>query len=257
MQRAAVGEGPSNEGARRSGGQAEVARVVDGRRGCTAQATVRGDVERAAGQVVEGVVGRQGQVAATPSSAAAIVQGPSERHATAANGQHSAAANGRRAGAAHGAVGPIQGAVHREIARASQNALGNQEIEMSTGIDHACTANGQSSAVDGQGLRAAGTTNTNGARRRRGACRHRDRVGAVVGDESVVRRARHLGRSPIAGGVPIAGAADPDEVGGVRGGRGQECRADNGRPFLSFRFHELVVLCRHPPRFSFAVREGG
>ena len=68
---------------------------------------------------------------------------------------------------------------------------------------------------------------------------------AVVGDEHVVCRGGQLGGAPIGGSVPITGAANPHEVGGVCCARSQDGGAKNPKKFRSVAFHnrhKIVVV---------------
>ena len=217
---AAIVEGRGDDRARGSGRLTEEPRVINRRAGTATPATVPSDVEDARHLVAEDGPGRDRQVPAAPGSNAAVVERPAERDAATPDDQPATVADGRDAGAAQGAVGPVQRAVHRESARAGQDALGHQQVEMAVGVHYARAIDGQSRAIQRQGLGAAESAHRQGAAGGGGASRDREGVGAGVGDEGAVRRCGHLGGAPIPRAGPIARPANPSQIGCVEAGGG-------------------------------------
>ena len=82
-------------------------------------------------------------------------------------------------------------------------------------VDHARAIQGQRRAIEEQSLCAGDSAHRNAGNSGIDAVDSYG-IGAVVGYENIVRSGRHLGRTPVGGGIPDPAAADPNDVRGVR-----------------------------------------
>ena len=215
-----------------------------------AEVAVGGDVEDAAGQVVDDA--GHGRPVAEVQYRAGVVNDPRvvERavqpfEVCAGEIGGPPAAQNRPSRTRHDAGGPVQDSRDRHVPAARQGASRKRHTSLRS--DYARSSDSESSTAESDRLRPAATAHRHGVDARIGA--YRDGVVAAVSDESIVTDARHLIRHPVCSAAPVAvPGVRPDDVCRMGLGRGEKYQGQDRRglpkSWLHKRVHNISLIDR-------------